>query len=56
MQPAIGGTDVPVVRISFSDKTDKGWNNSPYMALTVTEATYLIEVLRAAVDLFGGSA
>lgn len=55
VQPAIGGTDVPVVRISFSDKTDKGWNNSPYMALTVTEATYLIDALRAAVDLFGGS-
>lgn len=54
VQPAIGGTDVPVVRISFSEKTDKGWNNLPYMALTITEATDLIDVLRAALNLLGG--
>lgn len=54
VQPAIGGTDVPVVRVSFSEYTGRGWNNKPYMALTVTEAKYLIEVLSAAVNVLGG--
>lgn len=55
VQPAIGGTDVPVVRISFSERVGGKWDNSPYMALTITEATDLIGVLRAAVDLHGGA-
>lgn len=54
VQPAIGGTSVPVVRISFSEQVDKRWDNSPYMALTLTEARDLIGVLQAAVDLIGG--
>lgn len=55
VQPAIGGTDVPVVRISFSERAGGKWDNSPYMALTLTEVTDLIGVLRAAVDLHGGA-
>lgn len=54
VQPAIGGTDVPVVRVSFSEYKGPGWNNKPYMALTVAEARYLIDVLNAAVSLLGG--
>lgn len=54
VQPAIGGTDVAVVRVSFSEKKDGGWKNGPYMALTLPEAEDLIAVLRAAVDLIGG--
>lgn len=52
VQPVLGGSGNKAVRLSFSKWSgSSGWDNAPYMALTIPEVANLIDVLSAAVDL-----